>query len=113
MRLADESPRLVVCLLTTVVAPSARACAVVSSGCVTRNASAATRAEPLAAPAVVRCRAVVRASRSMPLSDESTRARSPAIFQLASLAGRRYCESGGRSAAPTFCGSNCTPITCL
>ena len=113
MRFSEESPRLVVCRLTTFVAPSARACEVVSSGCVTRNASAATRALPVCTPAVVRWRAVVCASRSMPLSDESTRARSPCTFQVASLAGRMYSESGGRSAAPTFLGSNCTPITCL
>ena len=46
MRFSEESPRLVVAVLTTSVAPSARAAEVVSSGCVTRNASAAVRPAP-------------------------------------------------------------------
>ena len=74
--------------LTTDVAPSARAAAVVSSGCVTRKASAAVRAGPSWPPARVMCRAVVRASRSTPLSDESTRAFFPTTFQRALRAGR-------------------------
>ena len=88
-RLAEEEPRLVVASLTTEVAPSARAAAVVNSGCVTRNASAAVRRVPSCPPARVRCSAVVRASRSMPLSDESTRARFPSTCQRALRAGRR------------------------
>ena len=53
-RLADDGPRLVVALLTTDVAPSARAAEVVIAGCVTRKASAAERAAPSRPPASVR-----------------------------------------------------------